>query len=115
MDRPLSLGIKEELRPATADLIRIRTEREQLWLELSALKAHCHATGVGEPRIPLPPVSRVGYGKKGFFLVFLDPVWQNHGGGMSSLRPGATTMICSTGSHKTTDMISQVFLLEAGF
>jgi hypothetical protein len=66
VDRPLSLGVKEELRLATADLIRIRAEREQLRLELSALKAHCHATGVGEPRIPLPPVSRVGYGKRVF-------------------------------------------------
>jgi len=63
VDRPLSLGVREELRLATADLIRIRAEREQLRLELSALKAHCRATGVGEPRIPLPPVSHAGYGK----------------------------------------------------
>ncbi len=106
VDKPLSLGVREELRLATADLIRIRAEREQLRLELSALKAHCHATGVGKPRIPLPPVSRAGYGKMGFFLVFLDPVWQNHGGGMSSLRSGATSMICPTGSHKPTNIIS---------
>ena len=86
------MGVREELRLATADLIRIRDEREQLRLELSALKAHCRATGVGEPRIPLPPVSSAGYGKMGFFSVFLDPVWQNHGG-MSSLRSGATTVV----------------------
>ena len=54
--KPLSLGVKEELRLATADLIRIRAEREQLRLELSALKAHCHATGVGKPRIPNHPL-----------------------------------------------------------
>jgi hypothetical protein len=107
--KPLSLGVKEELRLATADLIRIRAEREQLRLELSALKAHCHATGVGKPRIPQPPASRAGYGKVGFFLVFLDPVWQNHGGGMSSLRSGATTMICPTGSHKPTNIASGVY------
>jgi hypothetical protein len=108
VDRPLSLGVREELRLATADLIRIRDEREQLRLELSALKAHCRATGVGEPRIPLPPVSSAGYGKMGFFSVFLDPVWQNHGG-MSSLRSGATTMICPTGSHKPTNITSGVY------
>ena len=66
VDKPMSLGVREEFRLAPADLIRIRAEREQLRLELSALKAHCHATGVGEPRIPLPPVSRVGYGKRVF-------------------------------------------------
>ena len=69
VDKPLSLGVREELRLATADLIRIRAEREQLRLELSALKAHCRATGIGEPRIPLPPVSCAGYGKIGFSSV----------------------------------------------
>lgn len=76
--RPRPGRVEIELRQANADLIRIRAEREQLRLELLALKTHCRATGVGEPRIPLPPGSRLGYGKI-HFLHFVDP-WRQSGG-----------------------------------
>jgi len=52
-----------ELRQAQADLMRIRAERERLRLEVLALKTHCRSTGVGEPRVPLPPASCFGSGK----------------------------------------------------
>jgi hypothetical protein len=56
-----------ELQRANADLLRIRAEREQLRLELQALRAHCHARGIGEPRVPLPPASHCERPQLGFY------------------------------------------------
>jgi hypothetical protein len=52
-----------ELKQAQADLVRIRAERERLRLEVQALKSHCRSSGIGEPRVPLPPASCFGPGK----------------------------------------------------